>query len=48
MFRELGLQSAGGCSLALVPEYTQTQANTATSVVLFTALLLLNWFRSIA
>src|SRR4029453_218470 len=40
MFRGLGLQSAGGCSRALVLAYTQTPAKTATKVVLFTTLLL--------
>src|SRR5687767_9719790 len=37
MFSGFGLQSAGGCSRALVLAYTQTQAKTASSVVLFTS-----------
>jgi hypothetical protein len=42
MFSGLGLQSVAGCSRALVIAYTETQAKTATSVVLFTTLLLSN------
>jgi hypothetical protein len=38
IFRELGLQSAGGCSpLALPLAHTHTHAKTAVNVVLFTA-----------